>query len=136
MIFSTVYQPMRRSEVGRVTVWPKSTTSRAAESDQNLQVFVVGGPFHLCLNDLIPTWTTNMLKQLISFRYRKQNYTVDVDDFFLMCAGKVMRGELTLSDQNVYQGARISLVGRLRGGMDSCEGKHDQGSNNFEARVH
>ena len=61
---------------------------------------------------------------------------MDVDDFFLMCAGKVMRGELTLSDQNVYQGARISLVGRLRGGMNSCEGKTVQGSNNVEAHEH
>jgi len=44
MIFSTVYQPMRRSEVGRMAGWLKSTPNRAAERDQNLQVFATSAP--------------------------------------------------------------------------------------------
>ena len=48
-IFSIVNQPMRRSEVGQRRAQPRITPSQQAtvnqvEIDQNLQVFVVGGP--------------------------------------------------------------------------------------------
>ena len=140
-IFSSVYQPMRRSEVGHRLGQLRTPTSKQAavnlaKIDQNLQVFVVGGPLPLCLNALIPTWTTNMLKILIALRCEKAGYRVESDDFYLVCAGKIMRGNLTLREQNVQQNARIEMCGRLRGGMSKLEGKHDQGTTNYEEHMH
>ena len=124
LIFSSTHTVMRRSEVGKRVALPKFEKLTCPSShDYGLQVFVVGGPKHLTIHDIENDWTTSMLKYELCARFKMAGFRVTEEDFYLMCAGKVMRDHLTLSEQNIYHNARIEFLGRLLGGME--ENKHE-----------